>query len=242
MKFRRCILLFLLLLFYRSARSTTWITIDNGNWNDSSVWLSGIVPSYSNADTILIKDTVYFDGDINLNSGALLQIDSGGGLCGHYNITVYSGAIINKYGALDLDTLFVVGGIGNFIGPGFLMWYISGHGGGSMYFNAVGLMTTWDTCFIPTPVVIPPENPVIKNEYSIYPNPSSGYFNLKYFQENESIFNFYNVLGQKLFSKKLFGTSDIVNFVENNLNNGMYYWEVVSDDKICQNGKQLIIK
>jgi len=241
-----CILFLFLLLFFHPAKSTTWITIENGNWSDSSIWFSGIVPTYSISDTILIKDTITFDEDIYLNTGALMQIDSNGGaFCGHHNITVYSGAKLNKYGALNLDTLFIKGGIGDFILPGpFLMWLTKETDGGSfhIYSNAASCLCRWDTCFVPIPIVIPPEIPVIDNEYALFPNPSNGNFNLQYSQAQESTFYFYNVLGQIIFSTTLEGTSEIKNFININLNCGIYFWEVISGDTVYKKGKHLIIK
>jgi len=240
-----CILFLFLLLFFHTAKSTTWIIIENGNWSDSSIWLSGIVPTYSNSDTIMIKDSITFDEDIYLNAGALLQIDSlGGALCGHHNVTVYSGAKLNKYGALSLDTLLIKGGIGDFILPGpFLMWLTKVTDGGSLHISsyAQSCLCKWDTCYIPIPFVNPPETPEIVNDYTLFPNPSNGNFNLQYSQANETTFYFYNVLGQILFSTTLEGASDLKNFIKNNLNNGMYYWEVISGDKVHKQGKHLII-
>lgn len=235
-----------LILNFQTAKSTTWITIGNGSWSDGSIWFSGIVPSYSITDTILIKDTITFDENIYLNTGALMQIDSiGGALCGHHDITVYPEARLNKYGALSLDTLFIKGGIGDFILPGpFLMWLTRITDGGSfhLYSYTQNCLCSWDTCFIPIPVVIPSENPVIINSYTIFPNPSSGNFNLQYTQANESTLYFYNMLGQVIFVTDLQGISGNIYFNKSNLNNGLYYWEVRSGDKIYENGKYLISK
>ena len=233
-------------MFLQTTQATTWITIGNGNWSDSSIWMSGIVPSYSNSDTIIIKDTVTFDEDIFLTSGALMQIDSlGGALCGHHNITVITGGRLNKYGALNLDTLFIKGGIAHFIiGGPFLMWLTQVTDGGSFQLSVLTqtCLCSWDTCFIPIRNTILPEDTVIKNEYNIFPNPSNGNFNLEYSQSYESTFYFYNVLGQIIFSTTLDGTSGSKNFMNDNLNVGMYYWEARSGNTIHQTGKHIIIK
>src|SRR3954466_2283757 len=86
-----------------NARALTWSTIGNGNWNDSSIWSGGVPPAYSFIDTIYIRHTVYFNNHIILNPGAYMQIDSlRGFLCGHYNMTTYSGTCLTKYGSLHI--------------------------------------------------------------------------------------------------------------------------------------------
>jgi hypothetical protein len=245
MKNSSCILPVFLLLFCQVANSTTWITIGNGNWSDSSTWFSGTVPAYTTTDTIIIQDSISFDTDIHLNSGAFMQIDSlGGALCGHHNISVHAGAMLYKYGALSLDTLFINGGIADFILPGpFLMWLTQITNGGSFHFyaNSQSCFCSWDACFTPIPIIIPPAVPVIVDEYTMFPNPSNENINLKYSQESESILYFYNVLGQEIFSTALTGTSGIKNY-NNNWNPGIYYWEVRSGDTMRRKGKQLILK
>jgi len=91
-------------------------------------------------------------------------------------------------------------------------------------------------------MVAPPVNPVKEITYTLFPNPSNGNFNLQYSQEKASTFYFYDALGQLIFSRILEGPSGNINFMKNNLSNGMYYWKVVSYDKVHQNGKLLIIK
>lgn len=232
-------------MFFHSAKSTSWVTKENGNWSDSSIWVSGIAPSYSTTDTIIIKDTVSFDADIYLNSGAFMQIDSmGGALCGHHNIYVYTGARFHKHGALNVDSLYISGGIGDFIiGGPFLMWYAKVSNGG--YFEITAYLSycicPWDTCFIPI-LPIDPIDTAINNSYSVFPNPSNGNFNLQYTQVNESVINIYNALGQLLFSKTLEGTTGQQNFYNYFLCDGLYFWEVVAGDKVYEKGKHLIIK
>jgi hypothetical protein len=233
------------MLFFHAARSTTWITVENGSWRDSSVWLSGIPPGFSLSDTIMIRDTLTFDEDIHLNVGAVMQIESmGGALCGHNNITVNSGAILNKYGTLNLDSLFIDGGMAEFVLPGpFLMWLTRVSNGGSLHISSLeeSCLCAWNTCFIPIPIVIPPGNPVIPDIYTLFPNPSNGNFNLEFSQANERTFYFYNMLGQIVFSTALEGTSGVVNFNKNYLNNGLYYWEVKSGETIYGKGKHFVI-
>lgn len=245
MKNLSCYILLLLLLLFQSAKSTTWITKENGNWTDSSIWLSGVMPAYSTNDTILIRDTVYFDETIYLNAGAFMQIDSlGGALCGHHNIYVYAGARFHKHGALNVDSLYISGGIGDFIiGGPFLMWYAKVSNGGyfeiTAYFSYC--MCPWDTCFIPI-LPIDPIDTAINNSYTVFPNPSDGNFNLQYTQAKESTINFYNVIGQIIFSKTLEGTSGQQNFYNYSLSDGLYFWKVVSGEKVYQKGKHLILK
>jgi len=246
MKRIACHLFLSLLFFFHTAKSTTWISIQNGSWSDASIWSLGIAPSYSTSDTILIKDTIAFDDDIYLNAGALMQIDSNGGaLCGHHDISVFSGAKLNKYGALNIDTLYIKGGIGKIITPEpFLIWLMIISDGGSLYMHSYmeSCICTWDTCFIPIPMVVPPVNPGLEISYTLFPNPSNGNFNLQYSQEKASTFYFYDALGQLIFSRILEGTSGNKNFMQNHLSNGMYYWKVLSGDKVHQKGKQFIIK
>ncbi|MBK9636575.1 MAG: T9SS type A sorting domain-containing protein [Bacteroidetes bacterium] len=238
------LILLFLLLFFHSAKSTTWMTKENGNWADSSIWLSGVMPAYSTNDTILIRDTVYFDESIYLNAGAFMQIDSlGGALCGHHNIYVYSGARFHKNGALNVDSLYISGGTVDFIiGGPFLMWYAKVSNGG--YFKITAYlsycMCPWDTCFIPI-LPVDPIDTTIYNSYTVFPNPSNGNFELKYEQNQESAFNFYNIMGQLIFTKTLEGTSGLIHFNFDYMPNGAYIWETVSKNTVNQKGKHLII-
>src|SRR5437870_3968787 len=99
-----------LLLVSSSAFPRTFQTISNGFWNDSLNWFSYAVPSYSTSDTVLIEDSIRFESDINLYAGALIQIDSGGGLCGHFTINAYGGSSVINAGYLELDSFMLTGG------------------------------------------------------------------------------------------------------------------------------------
>ncbi len=176
-----------------------------------------------------------------------MLIDSmGGALCGHYNITVNSGARLNKYGALNLDTLYMPGGdVLCIVGGDLLMWYgIVSNGGTFQVFPTNGLtcVCTWDSCFVPIiPDTVTTKPPVI-NHFILLPNPNEGNFDLQYSQITESTFYFYNVLGQIIFSSPLAGTSGLKNFYKENLRPGIYYWKVVAGNFVYANGKVVIVR
>jgi hypothetical protein len=241
MNSRNCLLLLFAFITVLTARPTTWTTIHNGNWTIDSIWNTGIAPSYSGSDTIIIKDTVYFDHDVHLYNGGLLQIDSNrGALCGHQLMTIHTGAKLNKYGALDLDTLYLDGGNGYFTGE-MLAFRIEMKNGAYAFFTSFSMLG-WDTCFIPFPYPEPQIDSVINYEYEIYPNPSDGNFKLEYSQPNQSMFYLFDEIGQIISSSTIAGTSGLKNFMFNNLNCGVYYWKIVSDDITLQTKKIIIVK
>jgi hypothetical protein len=99
-------------LFFVSTNAfpATYQKVSNGYWDDSLTWASHTIPPYNTSDTIFIRDSIRFASDIYLQSGALMQIDSGGGLCGHETINIHTGALLSNSGSLEVDRLIVQGG------------------------------------------------------------------------------------------------------------------------------------
>lgn len=234
------------MILYFSSKATTWRTISNGNWNDSFVWANNIVPQYTLSDTILIKDSIRFQDNIILNSGSYLEIDSSGGLCGHYNITVPTGSKLISYGAFEVDTFYIPGGnvimyVTNFLGASRIELTVSG-ASMNVYSNQLFCICPWDTCYGVFTLPKLDSSITIKNSFQIYPIPSNGNFSIKYSQINETIFMFYDLLGQEINSTKLFGNSGIQTFSFPNLSDGIYYWKIFSGIDILDKGKIVIIK
>src|SRR4051794_38200756 len=96
--------LFLFMFYFiKTAESKTWQTVICGHWNSNVVWMGGIIPPYTSSDTFLIKHPVVIDSTITLNSGALLQIDSAAGICGHQTMVVHTNATVITNDILELD-------------------------------------------------------------------------------------------------------------------------------------------
>src|SRR6185437_4169474 len=105
-------------LFLQSAKATIWQTVANGNWSTPGAWQGGVAPPTSSADTFLIKHNINITANLNFATNALLFVDSVGGICGHYTVTVQPGAKIIKYGTINIDVIDVPGGLVNCYNPG----------------------------------------------------------------------------------------------------------------------------
>lgn len=254
MKIGFYILLFSFLLPGLTARSVTWLTVANGNWNSRTTWSTGVIPPYSSSDTILIRDTVFFQDDIVLNYGALMRIDSAGGaLCGHFNLTVGTDAWLNIYGVIDADTFFETGGHAECAYGGVFRIYYGLLTGGifEVFSNGSCSVRLWQNCFetsatdTTTQEEQPPNAAVVdtlSNSFSVFPNPGEGNFSLQYTQVTESTFYFYNAVGQMIFSSPLENLAGQKSFNTENLPRGMYYWKVAAGNKVYGKGKASVMR
>ena len=91
------------------------------------------------------------ESSLTLNSGAYFQIDSAGGICGHHTLAVSSGALLIKYGILELDTLLIPGGVVNCIPPGIIVLTQYGiiSNGGSFSVTSGLAVGPWFNCVQP---------------------------------------------------------------------------------------------
>ena len=78
--------------------------------------------------------------------------------------------------------------------------------------------------------------------FNIYPNPNNGEFVFAYEIEQNAQLIIYNITGQKMVSFDLQPESNTLRIVENELENGIYFYKVFSKDEIIHTGKFTIIK
>jgi hypothetical protein len=99
-------------LFGRSekAYSATFHTISGGNWNSLAVWLNGQIPPLTGTDSIYVLHNVMYTSALVFVPSCYLEINGSGSLCGHERFIVQSGAIVNNYGDLYGDSMFINGG------------------------------------------------------------------------------------------------------------------------------------
>jgi len=76
----------------------------------------------------------------------------------------------------------------------------------------------------------------------VFPNPNNGNFTLEFNIQASGIFNLYDVLGQELLQQPLQGEAGIQNIYSVNLSNGIYFWEIVTENGVAAKGKIGIIK
>lgn len=129
----RLLTAFCLFLLVSPARAGFYTTAFPGYWNDPTVWQNGQIPPLSGNDTIHIRHDLMFVQPLNLASATLLQIDSSGSLCGHYQIIIQAGSVLGNYGELDADTISLPGGhLYNYASGNMLVTYFGlvNNGGG----------------------------------------------------------------------------------------------------------------
>ncbi len=248
---KKIVILFAIIFFFlfsQTVKSTTWQTISSGFWNNPSIWSTGVVPPSSSSDTFNIKFPVAFENNLFFNSGALLNIDSTGGLCGHHNITARLGAKITKYGIFELDSLIIPGGEVTCNGPGQVILSYSGiiSNGGSLSVNgcpfAVG---PWFNCIQPAySFTLGIEETNLTSSFHLFPNPSKGNINMDYTlntNENGKL-KIYNLSGQLLTEYFLIKNTTNFSITDLPLQNGIYFYSIFNNDKVVYSNKLVIIK
>lgn len=194
------LLIFFIFLFVKPTSASTYSTITAGSWGAPSVWSGAIAPSFTTSDTIIINHPILFNEDLYFESGAFMQIESNGGLCGHKNITVTSNALIIKYGILELDSMFLTGGVVECYAPGEVIAtsQVSLSGAGSS-FSLDGCALSvgpWFECrdFFDEAVGITELN---TESFSVYPSPAKDFLNVNV-SENTASYNLsiFNIQGR----------------------------------------------
>ena len=239
-KLKYCFLLSFILLFVKTSKSTTWETISSGFWNNPSIWSTGIAPPLVSADTFNITYHVAIQNNLAFNSGALLNIDSTGGICGHHKMTIYTGAKLMKYGILELDSLHISGGIGNLYSPGQVILTVNGYitGGSLSSFGCPFSVGPWFNCAQPEySFVNGIEEINTLNSIQICPNPTNNYSTISYelFENCGVEILLLDVLGKEITLLKSNQSSGKYNLTINsndlNLAKGMYFVKLKLDDE-----------
>ena len=84
------VLILIQLIGITSISTVTWQAANRGFWQDSALWVGGVVPDTTSSDTFVISHPIVIESDLILESGAHMLIDSTGGICGHQIATVSS--------------------------------------------------------------------------------------------------------------------------------------------------------
>lgn len=245
MTLKKIIIPFLLSLFLiNSVKATTWQTVASGSWSSNTVWQGGVAPPYTSADTFLIKTPIIINSTLTLNSGAYFKIDSTGGICGHEKLTVNTGALVIKYGTLDLDTLYISGGVVYCYPPEevILTYYGILIGAGSNLYITGGLeVGPWFECRTPEYTYIGLDDISQPEEFSIYPNPfsSSVTISSNSILKNTTL-SVYNSSG-KIVKEIQNISGETITFSREGLPIGLYYFQLTEDNKTIFSDKLIIV-
>jgi hypothetical protein len=195
MKIKAVIISFLFVILIASnAKPVTWISVSYGYWDNPSVWSGGVAPPYSSSDTFLIRHPLAFNSNLFFNTNAYVQIDSTGGLCGHYNITLEPGSTIKEYGILEADSLFIPGGHVYCYAPGDVVLTLYGiiSNGGSFESNGCSVIVgDWFVCQQPIYAFMLDIAKVEVHNFKLFPNPTAGAINIELLQEK--LHQFYTI-------------------------------------------------
>jgi hypothetical protein len=239
----------ILLSVYSSVFSKTFQTVANGNWSDSLVWFANEVPPYSTSDSIHIKDSILFDQDIFITGNSLLLVDSGGGLCGHHTINVYTGTSFCNAGIVEVDSLMIYGGYFLNFGFGNLLFKklmrVTNGGSAAFVDSSHGCGCNWEDCFVEGSndgETTQPADSVTVRECTAraYPTPGDGTLRLEYNLFNNGWFTLYNTAGQLIDKKELKTLSGTESIHGENFSNGVYLWEVRIGSQVCGRGKIIV--
>jgi hypothetical protein len=222
--------LLILIFAFQFTKAKTWTTISYGYWNSPSVWLGGIAPPLSCSDTFNIKHAVAIFNNVVFNSGSLLNIDTTGGICGHNNVSIKSGAKFYLRGIFQVDTLFVPGGKVYMYSPGSVTLTCSGiiSNGGSMTISGASLVVgPWFNCRNPEYQFTGIEELSDKTEIKLFPNPASQKLNIltENGSENSEIIVI-NCLCEEILKIPFTNSVDV-----SKLSAGFYYLRIASQNK-----------
>ncbi len=96
-----------------------------------------------------------------------------------------------------------------------------------------------DINILPTGIPALNFNPSI----NIYPNPNNGNYTLAFNRlPMQSVFQIVDVLGQVVYHTETNSTEGTLSIHANSLNNGVYLWQILSNQHMMANGKLVIIK
>jgi len=241
-KIFQIVLLFITCIAYQ-AKSNTWVNISSGYWDNPFIWQGGISPPCTLSDTIIINHPVAIKENILLNSNAYIFIDSTGGICGHHNITVMSGAKILKLGILEIDSLKIPGGIVNCSGNGEVILTLNGiiSNGGSFSVNDCSLSVgPWFNCVQPAFAFTLNVEEINESLFTLFPNPTSDILTITTpsAQQKQILISIYNMQGQEMISS-LFQNKNTIALDVSALAKGIYLVQVQRENRIVK--KKLIV-
>ena len=208
----------------------------SGAYTDSFSWLNNQAPGLTSSDTILIKDFIDLSNTMTLKSGAYMEIDTGGRLCGHQTATIESGARLISYGILQLDSLQVYGGNVEVKGPGttiFTRSVILQIAGAS--FKVSGSRVSVGPWFV---CANPQQDGAVKsfnkkNALPVFPNPCADKIQ---FQIDPSLINqplvLYDMNGKIIFETMTSSERMIIDVSQ--LPNGIYWLQILAKQEAMQ--------
>jgi hypothetical protein len=228
-------------------KSNTWINTSLGYWDNPDIWQGGVVPPYSSSDTIIINHAVAFTQNIVFDNGGYMLIDSAGGLCGHHNMTLKTGAKLLKYGILELDTLAIPGGNASCLGNGEVILTLYGiiSNGGSFSVNGPALSVgPWFECMQPVFAFTLGLEEITKAQFKIFPNPANNEINIIFINETKSNtqFEIYDIIGNKVFEKKIDSKIKQATISISQLAPGVYWYKVKSGNEIIGVERLVVVR
>ena len=197
--------------------ATTWETSSKGYWQDSSIWVGGVVPDTSSNDTFLISHPIVIENDLTLASGAYMLIEKDGGICGHQIATVLGNAQLLVYGILELDELYVNSGfVRVFEGDIILTTFaqIKGQGGTLKVEEEASMVVgEWFDCLLPDYSFARTNTANIEEEISkltisTYPNPFSDKISINNPLNETLQVKLFDVMGCTVFTTTLFSKTE----------------------------------
>jgi hypothetical protein len=229
------ILLWVSILIFspKISNANTYITAVNGNWNNQGCWANSFIPLFTINDTVIIKHHIVLPSNLTLLNGAYILIESTGGLCGHIEIELNTGATLIKYGILEIDVLNQSGGIVSLYPPGNTIFTQYGSLTGGSFNNTSNLSVgPWFECQMPEYQFLNGLNEHKKLSFNIYPNPILASINIDLAINVKSYDVFiYNLQGVLVFQNQYSGKQKQIE--ANSLVTGTYFLKITYDETIA---------
>jgi hypothetical protein len=188
----------------KNSSANTFITSQDGEWEDSVTWNNHQLRDTVFNDTIIVKHNIHFNNHLLLTDVFML-LDSAGSLCGHYAIHLVNSQFY-QYGDMYIDTLQVQSSQWNCTYGFFqvkyytIYWGAGGHseiccgchgfGGGD-----------FDCTTPPQTTLYPDTSHATLSFIRVYPNPFMDHFTIESeFPEDYPIIELdvYDLLGRKM--------------------------------------------
>jgi hypothetical protein len=219
MKFiaKRLVLFVVLIIGFKSLSATIWETATKGFWQDSTVWVGSVAPETTSSDTFLINHPIVIENDLTLEPGAYMLIDSTGGICGHQIAEVLNNAVLEVFGILELDELYVNSGFVHiFKGNVKLTTYaeIRGQGGRlKVDDDAKFVVGEWFECLLPyyafalDNTARLSDNPILEAT-TIYPNPFTNFFTITNPYKEWSQIKISDLFGREVYFNSMYASEE----------------------------------
>ena len=233
----------ILLLSYSMTRATTWTTAAAGYWLNPSTWQGGIVPPMASADTFEVLHAVAIDAPFTLLSSGRFHIAQNGGICGHETFTQLSNSYVQVDGLLELDRFTQSGGHLELNGWLILTNMFSGSNGGTSVINGGMAIGIWFECEMPLYNFTAVEHEV-GADFTVAPNPSSGRFTFSGPQlDGDGFLDIFDIHLRKVRVETLpAGSALPYQLSVEELPQGLYYWQIRTENTLLGQGKIEIIK